>query len=102
MLNLIRKDFIACWMFLIGVVILIPFITLIAMWAMMDDFGGVIIGVLTFVVMILCIASSFIFMGVDSAFQAEMIYASLPIKRSKIVLASYLSSFMLTATTHSN
>ena len=96
MLNLIRKDFIAGWMFLIGVVILIPFITLIAMWAMMDDFGGVIIGVLTFVVMILCIASSFIFMGVDSAFQAEVIYASLPIKRSKIVFARYLSSFILT------
>jgi hypothetical protein len=97
MLNLIRKDFIAGWMFLIGVVLIIPFITLIAMWAMMDDFGGVIIGVFTFIVMILCIASSFIFMGVDSAYQAEMIYASLPIKRSRIVFARYLSSFILTA-----
>jgi len=96
MLNLIKKDFIVGWMLLIGVVLIIPFITLIAMWAMMDDFGGVIIGVITFIVMILCIASSFIFMGVDSAFQAEMIYASLPIKRSKIVLARYLSSFILT------
>jgi len=96
MLNLIKKDFIVGWMLLIGVVLIIPFITLIAMWAMMDDFGGVIIGVFTFIVMILCIASSFIFMGVDSAFQAEMIYASLPIKRSKIVLARYLSSFILT------
>jgi len=97
MLNLIRKDFIAGWMFLIGVVILIPFITLIAMCAMMDDFGGVIIGVFTFIVMVLCIASSFIFLGVDNAYKAEMIYASLPIKRSKIVLARYLSSFILTA-----
>ena len=101
MLNLIRKDFIAGWMFLIGVALVIPFITLIAMWAMMDDFGGVIIGVLTFIVMILCIASSFIFLGVDSAFQAEMIYASLPIKRSKIVLARYLSSFILTTASFS-
>ena len=96
MIQLIKKDFIVGWMLLIGVILIIPFITLIAMWAMMDDFGGVIIGVFTFIVMILCIASSFIFMGVDSAFQAEMIYASLPIKRSKIVLARYLSSFMLT------
>jgi hypothetical protein len=96
MLNLIRKDFIAGWMFLIGVVLIIPFISMIAMWAMMDDFGGVIIGVFTFIVIILCIASSFIFLGVDTTYKAEMIYASLPIKRSKIVLAHYLSSFMLT------
>jgi hypothetical protein len=96
MLNLIRKDFIAGWMFLIGVVFIIPFITLITMWAMMDDFGGVIIGVFTFIVMVLCIASSFIFLGVDNAYKAEMIYASLPIKRSRIVFARYLSSFILT------
>lgn len=83
-------------MFLIGVVLIIPFITLIAMWAMMDDFGGVIIGVFTFLVMVLCIASSFIFLGVDNVYKAEMIYASLPIKRSRIVVARYLSSFMLT------
>lgn len=95
MLNLIRKDFIAGWIFLIGVVILIPFITLIAMWAMMDDFGGVIIGVFTFIVMVLCIASSFIFLGVANVYKAEMIYASLPIKRSRIVFARYLSSFQL-------
>lgn len=96
MFNLIKKDFIAGWMFLMGVVLIIPFITHIAMWAMMDDFGGVIIAVLTFIVMILCVASSFIFLGVDSAFNTEMIYASLPIKRSKIVLSRYTSSFMVT------
>lgn len=96
MLNLIRKDFISGWMFLIGVALVIPFITLVAMWAMMDDFGGVIIGVFTFLVMVLCIASSFIFFGVDNVYKAEMIYASLPIKRAKIVIARYLSSFILT------
>ncbi|HEX9975263.1 MAG TPA: ABC-2 transporter permease, partial [bacterium] len=96
MFSLIKKDFIAGWMFLIGVVILIPFITMIAMWAMMDDFGGVIIGIFTFIVMVLCIASSFIFLSVDTTYKAEMIYASLPIKRSKIVIARYLSSFILT------
>lgn len=63
MFNLIEKDFIAGWMFLIGVVLIIPFISMIAMWAMMDDFGGVIIGVFTFIVMALCIASSFTFLG---------------------------------------
>jgi len=96
MFNLIKKDFIAGWMFLIGVVLIIPFITMIAMWAMMDDFGGVIIGIFTFIVMLLCIASSFIFLGVDTTYKAEMNYASLPIKRSKIVIARYLSSFILT------
>lgn len=95
MFNLIKKDFIAGWMFLIGVVLIIPFISMIALWAMMDDFGGVIIGVFTFIVMAVCIASSFIFLAVDTTYKAEMIYASLPIKRSRIVLARYLSSFML-------
>ena len=101
MFNLIKKDFIAGWIFLIGVVLIIPFISMIAMWAMMDDFGGVIIGVFTFLVMVLCIASSFIFLGIDNVYKAEMIYASLPIKRAKIVIARYLSSFILTTGSYS-
>ena len=94
MLDLIKKDFIACWIFLLGVAIFIPFITTMAIWAMMDDFGGLIIGVFTFITIALCIASSFIFIGIDTASNADMIYASLPIKRSTIVYARYFSSML--------
>lgn len=98
MLNLIKKDFIAGWIFLLGIAILIPFITTMAIWAMMDDFGGLIIGVFTFITIGLCIASSFIFTGIDTASNADMIYASLPIKRSTIVYARYSSSMLITTT----
>lgn len=97
MLRLIKKDFIAGWMFLIGVVLIIPFITTIAIFAMLDDFGGLILGVFTFIVVMLCSASAFIFLGVDSTFNTDMIYASLPIKRYIIVLARYGSAFFLTS-----
>ncbi|MBN2091819.1 ABC-2 transporter permease [candidate division KSB1 bacterium] len=101
MLRLIKKDFIAGWMFLIGVVLIIPFITTITIFAMLDDFGGLILGVFTFIVVALCVASAFIFLSVDTIYNADMIYASLPIKRALIVLARYLSSFMLTAGSYS-
>jgi len=96
MLRLIKKDFIAGGIFLIGVVLIIPFITSIAIFAMLDDFGGLIPGVFIFIVVMLCSASAFIFWGIDHTFNADMIYASLPIKRFVIVLARYSSAFILT------
>jgi hypothetical protein len=101
MLRLIKKDFIAGWMFLIGVVLIIPFITSIAIFAMLDDFGGLIPGVFIFMVVMLCSASAFIFWGIDQTFNADMIYASLPIKRFIIVLARYSSAFILTIGSYS-
>ncbi len=96
MLNLIRKDFIAGMIFLLGVAIIIPFITSIAIAAMIDDFGGIIIGIFTFIIVALCIGASFIFIAIDTSFGTDMTYASLPVKRSTIVVARYVSSIIIT------
>jgi ABC-type transport system involved in multi-copper enzyme maturation permease subunit len=95
MLNLIKKDFFAGYLFLLGVVIFAPFITWMEIWAMIDDFGGLILGIFTFITMLMCIASAFIFMAVDSSPNTDMIFASLPVKRSTIVAARYLTSYTL-------
>ncbi len=63
----------------------------------MDDFGGVILGFFTLTIIFLSIASSFVFIGVDYTCNAEIIYPSLPIKRSIIVYGRYVSSFLLTS-----
>ena len=98
MLNLIRKDFIAGALFLLGIAILIPFIATVAMAAMIDDFGGIDMGIYTLIVIALCVGASFIFITIDTSFKTEMTYASLPLKRSIIVLARYVSSIIITLT----
>ncbi len=98
MLNLIRKDFIAGALFLLGAAILIPFLSSIAMAAMIDDFGGINMGIFTFIVIALCVGASFIFIAIDTSFKTEMTYASLPLKRSTIVFARYVSSIIITLT----
>ncbi len=98
MLNLIRKDFIAGALFLLGAAILIPFLSSIAMAAMIDDFGGINTGIFTFIVIALCVGASFIFIAIDTSFKTEMTYASLPLRRSTIVLARYVSSIIITLT----
>ena len=42
MLNLIKKDFAAGWIYLGGITLGISFLTSIALLAMMDDFGGIV------------------------------------------------------------
>lgn len=97
MLNLIKKDFLAGWVFLPGIIVIIPFLTAMQIWAMMDDFGGIVVGFFTFITMFLCIFSSFAFVIMDTTSNMEMMYPSLPISRHVIVLARYASSFMLLA-----
>lgn len=60
-----KKDFMVCWMFIIGILLIIPFLTTIALLAMIEDFGGVVIPVFTLIIVGLCIASSFIFIGIS-------------------------------------
>jgi len=96
MLNLIRKDFIAGAMFLLGITLIVPFITTIAALVMTKDFGGIIIGIFTFIIVAMCIGASFIFIAVDTSFGTDMTYASLPVKRSTIVFARYVSSIIIT------
>lgn len=95
MFDLIKKNFMIGWLFLIGIVLLIPFISSIAIWAMLDDFGGLIVGIFTLLTIGICIGSAFLFIGIDSAHNAEKIFVSLPIERSKIIISHYFSSFLM-------
>jgi len=96
MLNLIKKDFTAGKIYLGGITLGIPFLTSIALLAMMDDFGGIVYGFLTILTLLLCTFGSLIFLLIDSSFETDSIFASLPIKRDSIILARYFSSFLLT------
>ena len=96
MLKLIKKDFAAGWIFLGVVTVGIPFLTTIALLAMMDDFGGIVYGFFAIITIFLCTFGSLIFLLIDSSFETDSTYASLPIKRESIILARYFSSFLLT------
>ena len=78
--------------FLAGMPVLIPLITALAVLSMVEDFGGVLTGVFTFIILFICFISMFISLGLDSTPGIEMIFASLPIKKTAIVRARYLSS----------
>jgi hypothetical protein len=95
MLNLIKKDVITGWSFICGIFILISFVMHMMMWTMMDNFGGVVIPVLTLIVFALCIASSFLFIIIDETSKANATLASLPIARWRIVAARYATSFLM-------
>lgn len=92
MLNLIKKDYLAGRIFLLGIIILIPLISHLLLLSMIDNFGGISIGVFVLGTIFLCIISSLLFIFIDTSFDTDMIYASLPTNRSNIVLARYLSS----------
>ena len=96
MLKLIKKDFLVGGLVLIGTSIIIPFLTFISLMAMMDDFGGIVLGFFTFLILFICTTASLLFIFVDSTSNTEMTFASLPIERKIIVAAKYYSSLILT------
>jgi len=94
MFDLIKKDLVVGWIVLLGITLLIPFITSIAIMAMIDDFGGLILGVFGLITFGLCLAGAFLFISVDTVYEADRHLVSLPLKRSKIVIARYLSMWL--------
>ena len=96
MLNLLRKDFTAGAIFLLGVIIIIPFMSTIAMAAMIDDFGGINMSIFTLLIAGLCVGASFVFIAIDTSYKTDATYASLPVKRSTIIEARYISSIIIT------
>ncbi len=95
MLKLIKKDFLAGLVILPGVLIVIPFLSFISLLAMMDDFGGIVIGFFTLLTLFICTTASLMFIFMDSTSNTEMTFASLPIERSMIVKSKYYSSSIL-------
>ncbi|MBN2355006.1 ABC-2 transporter permease [candidate division KSB1 bacterium] len=95
MLDLIRKDLVIGAVFMPAVFVAIAFLSYIALWVMMDDFGGILLGFFTLLAIGLCTASSFLFIAIDHADKAELLYASLPIRKVAVVTARYVTSIMM-------
>lgn len=95
MFDLVKKDFIIGRIFLAVIVLVIPFITVMSLLTMIDKFGGLVLGFFIPMIIVLCIGSSFIFIGIDAAYNADSIYSSLPVKKSKIVCARYFTSSIM-------
>jgi len=95
MVQLIKKDFISSKIFLGIATIVIPFITCIMLLAMMDDFGGVALGAITLLTVFACAITSIIPFLLDTTTGIETTFAGFPIERSEIVLARYLSAYLL-------
>lgn len=95
MIRLIKKDIIACWPFLVIATLVIPFLTWLMLWAMMDDFGGVALGAITLLTVFACTITSIIPFLVDTTTGIETTFVGFPIERSAIVLARYISAYLL-------
>jgi hypothetical protein len=95
MFDLVKKDFIIAGIFLGVIAVVIPFLTMMAVLTMIDEFGGLVLGFFIPMIIVFCIGSSFIFLGIDESYKADTIYASLPVKLWKIVVARYFTSFIM-------
>ena len=95
MFDLVKKDFIIGGIFLAVIAVVIPFLTVMSVVTMIDTFGGLVLGFFIPMIIVLCVGSSFIFIGIDAVYDADTIYASLPVKKSKIIYARYFTSFIM-------
>ena len=95
MFNLLRRDIISGWTVLPGIFMVVPFLITITIWAMVDDFGSIVLPVFTGITSVLVLFFSFILIIIDTGTKSEITFASLPVSRPTIVLARYISSFFL-------
>jgi len=95
MYKILYKDWLIGRGLLMGIFLLMPFLVSMALWVMLDDFGGIQIAPLSGIVSVLAIFFSFMLIMIDTSFQSENILISLPIERYKIVQARYISTFIL-------
>jgi len=95
MIRLIKKDFSVGRYYILGIVVIIPFVTGVAIMAMISDYGRIFAGLLLLILIGLCTLSGFLFIAIDSDCDREALFVSLPLARSTLVIARYLSSFLL-------
>lgn len=97
MLNLLYKDWIVGRGALLGIFFLLPFLTSMAIWVMVGDFGGIQLAVFTGIETVLILFLSFSLVIVDAGTQSENMLLSLPLQRSTYVFTRYISTFILVA-----
>lgn len=92
MWNLILKDFKTSWLYLLISLLAAFALFIVVLTAMLDDGGNVMAGLYLVVVIMSCMFLSLLFIKIDDIFNTDEIYASLPVNRSAIVIARYVSS----------
>jgi len=97
MLDLVKKDFQVGKYYLLGLMLLIPFVISLGLIMMIEYFGGIELGIFVLLTVILCLLSSLVFINIDSSCRADELLLSLPIKRSVIVYSRYITSFLMAA-----
>lgn len=95
MLELVKKDFQIGKYYLLGLLLLIPFVISLGLIMMIKYFGGIEPGIFALLTVILCLLSSLIFINIDSSCRADELLMSLPIERSVIVYSRYITSFLM-------
>ncbi len=95
MFELVKKDFLIGKYYLLGLLLLIPFVSSLGLIMMIEYFGGIELGIFVLLTVILCLFSSLIFINIDASSRADELLLSLPIKRSVIVYSRYITSFLM-------
>lgn len=93
--KLILKDFRASWRYVLISISAAYLLLMVVLTMMLDDGGSIFAGVYMIVVLMSCMSLSLLFIKVDDVFNANQIYASLPVHRSAIVIARYITSIFL-------
>jgi len=68
MFDLVKKDFIIGGIFLAVIAAVIPFLTMMSVVTMIDTFGGLVLGFFIPMIIVICVGSSFIFIGIDATY----------------------------------
>ncbi|MBN2414507.1 ABC-2 transporter permease [bacterium] len=95
MIQLIKNDLSTGRYYLIMVYLYILFLISAMITALVKDTGGMLAGIFLFVFIAVSGASGFIAPLVDSTGKGDVLRVSLPVRRYTLVLARYISSFIV-------
>ncbi|MFC2128921.1 ABC-2 transporter permease, partial [Bacteroidota bacterium] len=95
MIHLIKKDFLIGRYSILSLVLLVPFVTSMAILSMIDYFDGIILGVFVILSIIMSIFCSLIFINIDTSNRGDELIKSLPIDKSIIVYSRFITSFFM-------
>lgn len=95
MISLIKKDFLTGRYSILALFLLVPFITSMEILSMVDYFDGIILGVFAILSIIMSIFCSLIFINIDITNRGDELLKSLPINKSIIIYARFITSFLL-------
>ena len=92
MIALIRKDFIASWFFQLCAIAGVMFATTFGTILMVDDGKAFLVTTFAGIATLFCTIAAFVFIMTDDSARTSETFASLPVPRSSIVTARYVTA----------